>query len=203
MNTQSRPRPNSARRRARKAQLAARDGLRCYYCRTAFRELREATADHIVPVSLYRTSSVGALVLACRPCNLVKADRLPLSMALLIVWTYGPDLRDETRHTPRHTEPTDAVFTADESVFTADPIAFTGADGPGRTVGVGSGPGAVDWLLLARLAHARTVAERSTPEQTKHYVPGRRAVRVGRLAHPRRTARPNTCEPVTDRGVSA
>ncbi|MFC9483262.1 HNH endonuclease [Streptomyces griseus] len=196
MNTQSRPRPNSARRRARKAQLAARDGLRCYYCRAAFRELREATADHIVPVSIYRTSSVGALVLACRPCNLAKADRLPLSMALLIVWTHGPDLRDDPRHTPRHTDPTRDVFTADESVFTA-PDRSTRPD-PARL-----GPGEVNWLLLARLVHAGTAGERSTPEQTKHRKQDCRAVRVGRLAHPRRAARLNTCEQPTDRGVSA
>lgn len=196
MNTQSRPRPNAARRRARKAQLAARDGLRCYYCRAAFRELREATADHVVPVSLYRTSSVGALVLACRPCNLAKADRLPLSLALLIVWTYGPDLRDEARHTPRHTDPIRDVFTADESAFTT-PDRSTRPD-PARL-----SPGEVDWLLLARLVHARTARERSTPDQTKHRKADHRAVRVGRLAHPRRTARLNTCEQPTDRGVSA
>ncbi|MEW2312303.1 HNH endonuclease [Streptomyces sp. NPDC006864] len=195
MNTQSRPRPNSARRRARKAQLAARDGLRCYYCRAAFRELREATADHIVPVSLYRTSSVGALVLACRPCNLAKADRLPLSMALLIAWTHAPDLRDEARHTPRHADP--------GNVFTADESAFTTPDRSTRPEPVWLGPGEVDWLLLARLVHARTAGERSTPDQTKRRKPDHRAVRVGRLVHPRRTARLNTCEQPTDRGVSA
>ncbi|WP_432009552.1 HNH endonuclease [Streptomyces bacillaris] len=203
MNTQSRPRPNSARRRARKAQLASRDGLRCYYCRAAFRELREATADHIVPVSLYRTSSVGALVLACRPCNLAKADRLPLSMALLIVWTYGPDVRDEPRHTPRHADPTGPEFTADRSVFTADSIVFTDPGESGRPASIAFGPGEVDWLLLARLVHARVVGERSTPDQTKHHVMDHRAVQVGRLARPRRTARLNTCEPAIDRGVGA
>ncbi|MEU0763578.1 HNH endonuclease [Streptomyces microflavus] len=187
---------NSTRRRARKHQLALRDGQRCAYCALPFASLREATLDHVVPVSLLRTWSAGALVLACRPCNHAKADRLPLSLALLIVWTHGPDLRDETRHTPRHTDPTDNTFTPDRPVFT-DP------DESDRPAPIALGPEAVDWLLLARLVHARTTGERSTPCQTKYRKPDHRAVRVGRLAHPRRTARLSTCEQRTDRGVSA
>ncbi|MFJ7969572.1 HNH endonuclease [Streptomyces sp. NPDC096324] len=81
------PHLNAHRRRARKQQLAARDGARCYYCRRPFRELREATVDHIAPVSLWRSWSVSSLVLACRPCNDAKADRFPLSLALvLLAW---------------------------------------------------------------------------------------------------------------------
>ncbi|WP_343243276.1 HNH endonuclease [Streptomyces sp. SID12501] len=81
------PHLNSHRRRARKQRLAARDGQQCYYCRRPFRDLREATADHIAPVSLWRSWSVSSLVLACRPCNEAKADRFPLSLALvLLVW---------------------------------------------------------------------------------------------------------------------
>ncbi|WEH35762.1 HNH endonuclease signature motif containing protein [Streptomyces sp. AM 4-1-1] len=187
---------NSARRRQRKEQLARRDGQRCAYCALPFVSLREATLDHVVPVSALRTWSVGALVLACRPCNQAKGDRLPLSMALLIVWTYGPDLRDETRHTPRHTAPTDGTFTVDRSVF-------TDTDESSRPGSIRLGPGEVSWLLLARLVHARTAGERSTPDQTKHRKAARRAVRVGRLEHARRTARLNTCEQSGDRGVSA
>ncbi|WP_334664054.1 HNH endonuclease [Streptomyces cyaneofuscatus] len=194
---------NSTRRRARKHQLALRDGQRCAYCALPFVSLREATLDHVVPVSLLRTWSAGALVLACRPCNHAKADRLPLSMALLIVWMYGPDLRDETRHTPRHTDPTDDTFTPDRQVFTADRPAFTDPDESGRPAPIGLGPGEVNWLLLARLVRARTAGERSTPDQTKHRKADRRAVRVGRLERPRRTARLNTCAQRTDRGVSA
>ncbi|MFJ3432749.1 HNH endonuclease [Streptomyces cyaneofuscatus] len=194
---------NSTRRRARKHQLALRDGQRCAYCALPFASLREATLDHVVPVSLLRTWSAGALVLACRPCNHAKADRLPLSMALLIVWTHGPDLRDETRHTPRHTDPTEHTFTPDRQVFTADHPVFTDTDESDRPAPIALGPGEVNWLLLARLVHARTAGERSTPDQTKHCKVDRRAVRVGRLAHPRRTARLNTCEPTADRGVSA
>lgn len=90
----------ASRRRTRKEQLARRHGQRCTYCRRPFATLREATLDHIVPVSLFRTWSVVHLTLACVDCNHAKADRLPLSIALLLGWTYGPDQRDETRHTP-------------------------------------------------------------------------------------------------------
>ncbi|MER5413358.1 HNH endonuclease [Streptomyces virginiae] len=76
---------NSARRRQRKEQLARRDGQRCAYCAHPFASLREATLDHVVPVSVLRTWSAGALVLACRPCNQAKADRLPLLIALLLI----------------------------------------------------------------------------------------------------------------------
>ncbi|MEF9913299.1 MULTISPECIES: HNH endonuclease [unclassified Streptomyces] len=187
---------NAARRRARKEQLARRHGRRCTYCRRPFATLREATLDHVVPHSLFRTWSVVHLVLACRPCNHAKADRLPLSLALLIVWTYGPDLRDDPRHTPRHTAPTNEPFTADRPVFTKPDR--SGDRGPLRLA-----PGDVQWLLLARLVHARSVADQSTPEQAKRRTSARRAVRVGRLAHQRRTPRLNTCEQPTDRGVSA
>ncbi|MEU3068403.1 HNH endonuclease [Streptomyces sp. NPDC006906] len=186
---------NSTRRRARKHQLAVRDGQRCAYCALPFASLREATLDHVVPVSLLRTWSAGALVLACRPCNHAKADRFPLSIALLLVWAHRPDLRDDPRHTPCHTDPCN-VFTADESVFTTP-------DRSTRSDLARLGPGEVNWLLLARLVHARTVRERLTSDQTKHRKADRRAVRVGRLAHARRTARLNTCEQPTDRGVSA
>lgn len=78
---------SAPRRRARKQQLATRFGLHCAYCRRPFHTLREATLDHIVPASLYRSWSVTSLVLACRPCNDAKEDHLPLSMALLLLWS--------------------------------------------------------------------------------------------------------------------
>ncbi|WP_217167238.1 HNH endonuclease [Streptomyces sp. AC512_CC834] len=84
----SRLRPvNSATRRVRKEQLARRHGQRCAYCRCPFADLRQATLDHIAPQSLWRTWSVTSLVLACVDCNRRKADRLPLSLALvLLAW---------------------------------------------------------------------------------------------------------------------
>ncbi len=78
---------NSARRRSRKEQLARRHGQRCAYCRRPFIDLAEATLDHIAPQSLWRSWSVTSLMLACVDCNQAKADRLPLSLALvLLAW---------------------------------------------------------------------------------------------------------------------
>jgi len=78
---------NSARRRVRKEQLARRHGQHCAYCLRPFTDLSEATLDHIVPQSLWRSWSATSLMLACADCNHAKADRLPLSIALLLlVW---------------------------------------------------------------------------------------------------------------------
>ncbi|MEV8455858.1 HNH endonuclease [Streptomyces sp. NPDC052095] len=184
---------SAPRRRTRKEQLARRRGWRCTYCRLPFASPREATLDHIVPVSLYRTWSVVNLALACRPCNHAKADRLPLSMALLLVWSQAGDQRDAPRHTPRHTgrstvHPVDGV-----DVHGVHPV-FTGAGGV-FTAPLGQAPGSVDrcgsrlvesggsrvddapvstlftpvdWRLLARLAHAHHTATRTprTPVRT-------------------------------------
>ncbi|MFC9248364.1 HNH endonuclease [Streptomyces sp. NPDC057136] len=193
----------ASRRRARKEQLARRHGQRCTYCRRPFASLRDATLDHIVPVSLFRTWSVVHLTLACVDCNHAKADRLPLSIALLLAWTYLPDQRDEARHTPRHTDPIGVGVHPTDDVFTADRSVFTDTDPSTRPGPTGLGPQHVRWLLLARLVHARPATERSTPDQTKHHTTARRAVRFGRLEHARRTARLNTYEQPTDRGVSA
>ncbi|WP_406271215.1 HNH endonuclease [Streptomyces sp. NBC_00191] len=71
----------------RKEQLARRHGQRCVYCRCPFAHLSEATLDHIAPQSLWRSWSVTSLMLACVDCNQAKADRLPLSLALvLLAW---------------------------------------------------------------------------------------------------------------------
>ncbi|MFJ2005977.1 HNH endonuclease [Streptomyces chartreusis] len=78
---------NSARRRVRKEQLARRHGQRCAYCCREFADLRDATLDHIAPKSLWRSWSVTSLLLACVDCNQAKANRLPLSLALvLLAW---------------------------------------------------------------------------------------------------------------------
>ncbi|MFF5298303.1 HNH endonuclease [Streptomyces sp. NPDC013161] len=90
MSLHEKPHLNSKRRRNRKAQLAARDGHRCTYCRIPFATLREATLDHVAPIRLFFTWSAQHLVLACRSCNSHKADRLPLSIALLIVSSADP-----------------------------------------------------------------------------------------------------------------
>ncbi|AJF65628.1 HNH endonuclease [Streptomyces vietnamensis] len=185
MSLHASPRLNAARRRGRKAQLAARDGWRCAYCRHPFKDLREATMDHVVPISLYRTWSANALVLACQPCNHIKADRLFLSLALLLVWSTGPVF---TGVQPTDA-PTDLPSPAPDPSADSEPIRF--------------GPDQVDWLALARIVHARSSAARSTADQAKHREPAERRVRIGRLDQRRRAARMNTCEQSTDRGVSA
>ncbi|MFE7902901.1 HNH endonuclease [Streptomyces sp. NPDC057424] len=81
---------NSTRRRVRKEQLARRHGQRCAYCRRPFTDLSEATLDHIAPQSLWRSWSVTSLMLACADCNQAKADRLPLSLALLLLAWVDP-----------------------------------------------------------------------------------------------------------------
>ncbi|GGQ70838.1 MULTISPECIES: HNH endonuclease [Actinomycetes] len=81
---------NSARRRVRKEQLARRHGQRCAYCCRPFADLSEATLDHIVPCSLWRSWSVMSLMLACVDCNQAKADRLPLTLALMLLGWADP-----------------------------------------------------------------------------------------------------------------
>ncbi|MEV7675820.1 HNH endonuclease [Streptomyces sp. NPDC088752] len=176
---------NAERRRTRKEQLARRNGLRCAYCRRPFVDLHEATLDHVAPYSLWRTWSATALVLACWPCNHAKSDRLFLSIALLLIWS------------------TDPAYTGVQS--TGDPIGsvFTDADQSTAPEPIRLGPAQVDWLMLARIVHARSSAEQSTPDQTKPIKPTDRRVRIGRLDHQRRRARMNACEQSTDRGVSA
>ncbi|WP_285570751.1 HNH endonuclease [Streptomyces sp. RTGN2] len=219
----------ASRRRLRKEQLARRHGARCTYCLRPFASLHEATLDHVVPVSLFRTWSVVHLMLACRTCNHAKADRLPLSMALLLAWSTAPD--GPTVHPVEEVDERDVhpVFTTPDGVFTPTAHGAADPDGGNRERPVGSGGSRVDvgwihpastpvhlafWLLLARLAHTRqsTAAprercaerrEQSPPGQGIHHRSARRAVRVGRLEHRRRTPRLNTCEQPTDRGVSA
>ncbi|MGY4920002.1 HNH endonuclease [Streptomyces sp. 900116325] len=219
----------ASRRRLRKEQLARRHGARCTYCLLPFASLREATIDHIVPHSVFPTWSVVHLTLACRACNHAKADRLPLSMALLLAWPTAPG-----RPTVHPVEEVDdphfhPMFTAPAGVFTPTADRAPGAHGGSGKPPVGSGGSQVDggsihppstpfhlafWLLLARVAHThQSIAvpreqggerrEQSPPGQGIYRQTARRAVRVGRLEHARRTPRLNTCEQPTDRGVSA
>lgn len=83
---------NSTRTRTRKHLLALRDGAWCAYCGHLFADLRQATIDHIAPYSLYRTWRIEATTLACHTCNETKADRLPLTLALLLTtWSQSAD----------------------------------------------------------------------------------------------------------------
>ena len=65
--------------------LLARDGYICAYCGRLC-TAREATVDHVLPVSRGGRSSWGNTVTACYRCNQRKADRTPheAGMQLLI-----------------------------------------------------------------------------------------------------------------------
>jgi 5-methylcytosine-specific restriction endonuclease McrA len=74
--------------RARRAQeIASRryHGWRCFYCHQPFGNELPYTFDHYVPYSLWRTSWLRNLVLACEPCNTAKADALPITFAWLLL----------------------------------------------------------------------------------------------------------------------
>lgn len=122
----------------RKSKLMRRDGKRCFYCYRPFTcRLVGATIDHVVPRSLFRTNALAHVVLACGPCNNRKADRLPLTVALILC-----------AHVDR-SRPTDHIVSARAH------DALTVFTGPLTTAG---------WLMLARIAAAREVAARSTPD---------------------------------------
>ncbi|MGW0560888.1 HNH endonuclease [Streptomyces sp. NPDC003016] len=146
----------SQRRRIRKEQIARRFGQRCAYCRRPFTTLREATLDHVVPLALFRTWAAVHLMLACADCNHTKADRLPLSMALLLI--RSADAAPVNIHRS-------AVNTVNGSVNTVN---TESADSVQPTGPTGGPPDAVDWRLLARLAHARESADHTAAQSTGH-----------------------------------
>ncbi|WP_031020591.1 HNH endonuclease [Streptomyces sp. NRRL S-1314] len=82
--------PHGDVRRRRKRQAAYAFRYRCAYCRRRFRTLEDATLDHIAPRCLWHTWSATALALACLDCNHRKADRFPLSIALLLLRSVNP-----------------------------------------------------------------------------------------------------------------
>ncbi|MFJ8934186.1 HNH endonuclease [Streptomyces sp. NPDC102365] len=74
------------RGRRKRVRLAERDGARCFYCRTPFADpAAQGTFDHYMPWALWPTNCAFNLVLACDPCNTVKADHLPVGL-LLLLW---------------------------------------------------------------------------------------------------------------------
>lgn len=80
--------------------LAERDGRHCFYCRTPFDSMRDATTDHYVPKSVWPCNMPANLVLACEPCNRAKDDRLTWSMAaLLLAWQREQPVTVPDRHT--------------------------------------------------------------------------------------------------------
>ncbi|WP_327272933.1 HNH endonuclease [Streptomyces sp. NBC_01224] len=196
----------ASRRRLRKEQLARRHGARCTYCRRPFASPREATLDHIAPHSLFPTWSVVHLTLACEPCNHAKADRLPLSMALLLTWWTAPN-----RPTVHSVDGVDVH--GFHPVFTDPQDAFTPAvdRAPGSPAGVGKplvGSGgsrvnsrptstrspSIDWRLLARLAHAHQSATRTPLTATRTVTRTPERSRCDLRVHRGRTA---TCTATT------
>ncbi|MGW6455363.1 HNH endonuclease [Streptomyces sp. NPDC055078] len=135
-------RPTVEVRHRRRVQLSKLFRNRCAYCRRRFHSNRPLTIDHIAPLSLFATWSVGHLAPACRDCNSRKGNRLPLSLALLILQSAHPTAPAST-----------------PAVHPAGPV-FTGP------------AGWAGWLALARLAHTAESAhhppdpagERSTPD---------------------------------------
>ncbi|WP_393098183.1 HNH endonuclease [Streptomyces sp. LN325] len=114
---------NSARRRVRKEQLARRHGQHCAYCQRPFADLSEATLDHIAPQSLWRSWSVTSLMLACETCNQAKADRLPLSLALLLLaWVDPTQPTVDPTAVPVLARLASANRSAYEAVWSPDPI---------------------------------------------------------------------------------
>ncbi|MFE2553608.1 HNH endonuclease [Streptomyces sp. NPDC059355] len=162
MSLHGRPRLNAARRRARKSFLARRDGACCTYCRQSFTDLRDATLDHVVPIRLFRTWSADHLVLACRPCNDAKADRLPLLIALLLIGSVeGVDA--PIVHPGVHpSSPLDQSTPPDGE----SPLIESGGSRVDRVdVHRSTAMFTPDVLrLLARLAHARQSADRTAFE---------------------------------------
>ncbi|MEU2869489.1 HNH endonuclease [Streptomyces olivoreticuli] len=159
------PHLSAARRQARKRTLARRDGQHCTYCRAPFADVRQATIDHVVPISLFRTWRSENLVLACRPCNDRKANRLPLSVALLLCASASPTGHQGTPAAPVHEQP--VAPTGEHPAPSVHEHTTSTAHGiPGGTVHEQSGeritPFTPDWSLLAQLAYTRESADRST-----------------------------------------
>lgn len=76
--------PNSKGSRER-ANLAARDGNRCFYCSRKFHKNLRPTIDHVFPQSFCKANGLPKIlwdhisnkVLACAPCNQDKASTVP------------------------------------------------------------------------------------------------------------------------------
>jgi 5-methylcytosine-specific restriction endonuclease McrA len=78
VNTKGGYKPGSNKAAKWKRTIAARDGAECWYCRTPFQDdLSDATLDHFIPRSLLPGWHNSNLVLACRPCQQGKANKLP------------------------------------------------------------------------------------------------------------------------------
>jgi 5-methylcytosine-specific restriction endonuclease McrA len=70
----------SSKRRRKRRALLLRDGAACAYCGLALGTglpYSRPTLDHVIPVSRGGSNALTNMVLACKPCNRAKADRMP------------------------------------------------------------------------------------------------------------------------------
>jgi 5-methylcytosine-specific restriction endonuclease McrA len=72
-------------KRAIKRATMRECGRRCVYCATHL-DPEYATLDHVLPVSRGGTQAPGNLVIACRACNQLKGDLLPLEFFMMNPW---------------------------------------------------------------------------------------------------------------------
>ncbi|MFJ7422444.1 HNH endonuclease [Streptomyces uncialis] len=174
-------RHNSTRRRQQRAQLARHRGDRCTYCRRPFTADLPRTLDHIVPYSLLRTWAARNLALACRPCNLAKADRLPLSMALIL---FASIRREEAGPVDTTVHGRGSIVHGDRSLTCVT---------RGVTPCVTPRLGLPVWVLLARVAYTVESTQRSTPHQPEHREQAREqsAIVGGARSTPTRLAAPD------------
>lgn len=106
----SRNRCRSRDRKRLKRALARRDGRCCWYCGTPFaKSLADATLDHLIPHSVFRTWVQAALVLACEPCNQAKGDQLPQELLRPAPGQFGPGLVPLSAAAPERPEPVELV----------------------------------------------------------------------------------------------
>lgn len=71
--------------------LADRDGARCYYCRTSFPEgLAGVGIDHYIPYQAWPEHVFRNLVLCCAACQGAKQDRLPYTVAAILLAAATP-----------------------------------------------------------------------------------------------------------------
>ncbi len=82
-----RSRPDAGRHQKQAVKRATlRDcGRRCVYCAAGLTP-ETATLDHVHPASRGGTHDPGNLVVACRSCNQLKGDLLPLEFFLRYPW---------------------------------------------------------------------------------------------------------------------
>lgn len=76
--------PRQQKRAIKRATM--RDcGRRCVYCAQAL-EIETATLDHVYPLAHGGTHMPGNLVAACRGCNALKGDLLPIEFFARHPW---------------------------------------------------------------------------------------------------------------------